>query len=77
MSNVWNYKLVNKWIFCEKYAMPLLREILDVIGQVTTFNILDLWFSYHQLSFCEGDEVKTTYWNINENRKDYSYQRNF
>jgi hypothetical protein len=54
--------------------MPLLGEIFDVIGQAKAFNILDLWFNYHQLSFCEGDKVKTTYWNINQNGKDYLYQ---
>ncbi len=72
ISNVWNYKLVDKWTLCEKYAMPLWGEIFDVIGQAKAFNILDL--CYHQLSLCEDDKVKTTYWNINQNGKDYLYQ---
>lgn len=58
MSNVWNYKLVNKWILCEKDAIPLLGEIFDVIGQEKAFNISDLWFNYHQLSLCEDDKSK-------------------
>jgi hypothetical protein len=57
--------------------MPLSGEIFDVIGQTKTFNILDLWFNYHQLSLCEGDKVKTTYWNMNQNMKEYMYQWNF
>jgi hypothetical protein len=45
--------------------MPLLGEIFYVISLMKAFNILDLWFTYHQLSLCESDNVKTTYWNIN------------
>jgi hypothetical protein len=51
--------------------------MFDVIGQAKAFNILDLWFNYDQLSLCEGDKVKTIYWNINQNGKDYLYQWNF
>jgi len=36
-----DYHLVNKWTHLDKYAMPLLEEIFDGLGQAKVFNTLD------------------------------------
>jgi hypothetical protein len=41
------YRLFNKCTHLNKYAMPLLEEIFDALGQAKVFNTLDLRFSYH------------------------------
>jgi len=37
-----DYRLVNKWICFDKYAMPLLDKIFNALGQVKFFSALDL-----------------------------------
>ncbi len=46
--SIWNYHLVNKWTWMDKYVMLLLEKIFDAIGQPKVFSTLDLWFGYHQ-----------------------------
>jgi hypothetical protein len=41
-----DYHLVNKRTHSNKYAMPLPKEIFDVIGQTKVFIAFDLWFDY-------------------------------
>jgi len=36
-----DYHLVNKWTYLDKYAMPLLKEIFDALGQAKVFSTLD------------------------------------
>jgi hypothetical protein len=42
-----DYHPINKHMCLDKYAMPLLEEIFDGLGQATVFNTLDLRFGYH------------------------------
>jgi hypothetical protein len=60
---------MNKWTCLNKYAMPLPQGIFDTIKQVKVFSTLDLQFSYHLLSFKEGDKVKITFWGIDPHGK--------
>jgi hypothetical protein len=64
---------MNKHTHLDKYAMPLLKEIFDALGQVKVFSTLDLRCNYHQLPLKEGDKVKTTFWGIDPNGKDCLY----
>jgi len=62
---------VNKWTYSKKYAMSLLDEIFDALGQAKVFNTLDLRFTKG------GDKVKTTFWGIDPHGKDYLYHWKF
>jgi hypothetical protein len=57
-----DYRFINKWIWFDKYAMP--KEIFAIAPQAKVFNILDLWFRYHHLPFCESDKVNIAFWGI-------------
>ncbi len=68
------YRLFNKCTYSNKYAMPLLEEIFDALGQAKVFNTLELRFSYHQLPLREVDKVKMTFCGIDLHGKDCLYQ---
>jgi hypothetical protein len=72
-----DYHPVNKHMCLDKYAMPLLKDIFDALGQAKVFSTLDLRFSYHQLPLKEGDKVKITFWGINLHGEDCLYQWRF
>jgi len=42
-----DYLPIKKHTCSNKYAMPLLKEIFDALGQTKVFNTLDLRFGYH------------------------------
>jgi hypothetical protein len=67
------YRLLNKCMHSNKYAMPLLEEIFDALGQAKVFNTFDLKFNYHQLPLREGDKVKMTFCGIDPCGKDCLY----
>jgi len=51
-TNRWmfgDYRPINWWTTSNKYAMPTLEEIFDVVGHVRVFSTLDLRTWYHQL----------------------------
>jgi hypothetical protein len=68
-----DYCLVNKQTHLDKYAIPLLEENLNALGQAKVFNTLDLKFGYHQLPLKEGDKVKTSFQEIDPHGKDCLY----
>jgi hypothetical protein len=72
-----DYRLMNKRTHSKKYAMPLLEEIFNALGQTKVFSTLDLRSSYHMLPLREGDKVKTTFWGIDPHGKDCLYQWKF
>ncbi len=57
--------------------MPLSEEIFDALSKAKVFNTLELRFRYHELPLKESDKVKTTFWGINLQGKDYLYQWQF
>ncbi len=61
----------------DKYAMPTLKEIFDVVGHARVFSTLDLRAGYHQLPIREEDKAKTTFWGINSHGKDCLYEWKF
>jgi hypothetical protein len=42
-----DYHLVNKHMHSNNYAMPLLEEVFDALGQAKVFSTLNLRFGYH------------------------------
>jgi hypothetical protein len=58
------YRLFNKRTHLNKYAIPLLEEIFDALGQANVFSTIDLIFSCYQLPLKEGDKVKMTFCGI-------------
>jgi hypothetical protein len=65
-----DYRLVNKQICSNKYAMPLPEKIFDALGQTKILNTLDLRSNYHHLPLRQGDKVKITFWGIHLHGKD-------
>jgi hypothetical protein len=45
-----NHRLINRQTKSDKYAMPTLEEIFDVVGHARVFSTLDIRAGYHQLS---------------------------
>jgi hypothetical protein len=72
-----DYHPLNKRTCSDKYAMPLLEETFDAVGQAKVFSSLDLRSGYHQLPLREGDKVKTFFYEIDPHVKDCLYQWKF
>jgi hypothetical protein len=72
-----DYRPINWQIKSDKYAMPTLEEIFDVVGHARVFSTLDLRTRYHQLPIREEDKAKTTFWGVNFHNKDCLYQWKF
>jgi len=72
-----DYHPINRQIKFDKYAMPTLEEIFDVVGHTRVFNTLDLRARYHQLLIREEDKAKTAFWGVNSHGKDCLYQWKF
>jgi hypothetical protein len=69
-----DYRPINKRTCLNKYAMPLLEEIFDALGQTKVFSTLNLRFGYHQLPLKESDKVKMGFWGTDLHGKDCLYQ---
>jgi putative transposase len=72
-----DYRPINRQTKSDKYAMPTLKEIFDVVGHARVFNTLDLQAGYHQLPIREEDKAKTEFWGVNFHGKDSLYQWKF
>jgi len=72
-----DYRPINWQTKSDKYAMPTLEEIFDVVGHARVFSTLDLRAGYHQLPIQEEDKVKTAFWGVNSHGKDCLYQWKF
>ena len=56
-----DYRDVNKDIVPDKYPMPRIDELVDMVRrkQPTIFSSLDLMWGYHQVKMSEDDKHKT------------------
>jgi len=72
-----NYHPINQQTKSDKYAMPTLEEIFDVVGHARVFSTLNLRTRYHQLLIREEDKAKTAFWGVNFHGKDCLYQWKF
>ncbi len=72
-----NYRPINRQTKSDKYAMPTLEKIFDVVGHARIFSTLDLRAGYHQLLIQEEDKAKIAFWGVNFHGKDCLYQWKF
>jgi len=72
-----DYRPINRQTKSDKYAMPILKEIFDVVGHARVFSTLDLRAGYHQLPIREEDKAKIAFWGVNSHGKDCLYQWKF
>ena len=58
-----DYKNVNKDTVPDRYPMPRIDELVDMIGhhQPTVFSLLDLMRGYHQVRMAEDSKHKTAF----------------
>jgi hypothetical protein len=68
-----DYCPINWQTKSNKYAMPTLEEIFDVMGHARVFNTLDFRTGYHQLPIQKEDKAKTAFWGVNSHGKDCLY----
>ncbi len=69
-----DYCPINRQTKFDKYAMPILEEIFDVVGHARVFSTFNLRAGYYQLLIGEEDKAKTTFWGVNSHVKDCLYQ---
>jgi hypothetical protein len=68
-----DYRPINQQTKFDKYAMPTLEEIFDVVGHAKVFSTFDFQTRYHQLLIREEDKAKTAFWGVNFHGKDCLY----
>ncbi|TMW84041.1 hypothetical protein EJD97_000169, partial [Solanum chilense] len=56
-----DYRALNKETVSNKYPIPLVQDLMDMLIKVCWFTKLDLRACYWQVRIAEGDELKTTY----------------
>jgi putative transposase len=72
-----DYCPINQQTKSDKYAMPIPKEIFDVVGHAKVFSTFDLWAGYHQLPIRKEDKAKTAFWGVNFHGKYCLYQWKF
>ena len=55
-----DYRALNKVTIKNKYPIPLVAELIDILSKASYFTKLDLRSGYWQVRIVAGDEGKTT-----------------
>ena len=71
-----DYGPVSRKTKSDRYPMPMLEELFDVVGLSRVFSTLDLRFGYHQLPLLVDDRVKTAFRRVDQDGKDKLYHWN-
>jgi hypothetical protein len=56
-----DYRALNKVIIKNKYPVPLIQDLMDILCGASIFTKLGLRSRYWQVQIAEGDERKTTF----------------
>ena len=56
-----NYRKLNKITIKNKYPLPRIDYLFDLLQRASVFSKIDLKFGYHQLRIKESDVPKTTF----------------
>ena len=56
-----DYKRLNLATIKNKFPLPIVDELLDILAGVAYFLMLDLHAGYHQIRMRSEDEEKTTF----------------
>jgi hypothetical protein len=56
-----DYRALNKVIIKNKYPVPLIQDLMDILCGASIFTKLGLRSGYWQVQIAEGDERKTTF----------------
>ena len=55
-----DYRALNKVTIKNKYPVPLVHDLMDMLSGASVFSKLDLRSGYWQVRIADGDEHKTT-----------------
>jgi hypothetical protein len=56
-----DYRALNKVIIKNKYPVPLIQDLMDILCGASIFTKLGLRSGYWQVQIAEGNERKTTF----------------
>ena len=56
-----DYRALNKQTIYERYLLPRIDDLLDILGKARHFTTLDLASSYHQIAVKQEDIPKTAF----------------
>ena len=72
-----DYQPVNKKTKSDRYPMPTPEELFNAVGKARVFSTLDLRSRYHQLPLRVEDQVKTSFWGMDDYGKDSLFHWKF
>jgi len=63
---VQDYRYLNSWMIKNNYPLPLISDLIDIIGKKRVFTKMDLRWGYNNMRIKEGDEWKAVFLVVGE-----------
>ena len=63
---VQDYRYLNSWMIKNNYTLPLISDLIDIIGKKRVFTKMDLRWGYNNMRIKEGDEWKAVFLVVEE-----------